>query len=219
VIPVSLYHYQGVDPATGRALYEDRNSDGAITGDDRYVANLGTPFYGGFNNTFSYKGFELGVFFQFNHRFGVTKILNTRPGAMLNQNDYWLDRWTPNNSNTNIPGAIIPTVPASSADGVALSNSYNQYTSSDAVYGDASYIKLRSVNLSYNLPKSWTSKLKMSNCNVFMQGQNLFTWAKNKYVLDTETTVQGGPSGLGTGTIAQVLPPLRTIVFGFNCQF
>ncbi len=138
---------------------------------------------------------------------------------MLNQNDYWLDRWTPNNSNTNIPGAIIPTVPASSADGVALSNSYNQYTSSDAVYGDASYIKLRSVNLSYNLPKSWTSRLKMSNCNVFMQGQNLFTWAKNKYVLDTETTVQGGPSGLGTGTIAQVLPPLRTIVFGFNCQF
>ncbi|WP_313156136.1 SusC/RagA family TonB-linked outer membrane protein [Sphingobacterium multivorum] len=216
---VRLYHYQGVDPTTGRALYEDRNGDGAITGDDRYVANLGTPFYGGFNNTFSYKGFELGVFFQFNHRFGVTKILNTRPGAMLNQNDYWLDRWTPNNSNTNIPGAIIPTVPASSADGVALSNSYNQYTSSDAVYGDASYIKLRSVNLSYNLPKSWTSRLKMSNCNVFMQGQNLFTWAKNKYVLDTETTVQGGPSGLGTGTIAQVLPPLRTIVLGFNCQF
>jgi len=216
---IRLYHYQGVDEATGSATYEDRNGDGVINGDDRYVADLGTPFYGGFNNTFSYKGFELGVFFQFNHRFGVTKILNTRPGAMVNQNEYWLGRWSPTNPNTDIPGAITPSSPTSTPAGTALNNSYNLYSSSDAVYGDASYIKLRSINLSYSLPKSWTSRLKMSNCNVFMQGQNLFTWAKNKYVLDTETTVQGGPSGLGTGTIAQVLPPLRTIVFGFNCQF
>jgi hypothetical protein len=214
-----LYHYQGVDETTGRATYEDRNGDGVINGDDRYVADLGTPFYGGFNNTFSYKGFELGVFLQFNHRFGVTKILNTRPGAMVNQNEYWLGRWSPSNPNTDIPGAITPSSPTSTPAGNALNNSYNLYSSSDAVYGDASYIKLRSINLSYNLPKNWTSRFKMSNCSVFMQGQNLFTWAKNKYVLDTETTVQGGPSGLGTGTIAQVLPPLRTIVFGFNCQF
>ncbi|MEN5436399.1 SusC/RagA family TonB-linked outer membrane protein [Sphingobacterium faecium] len=214
-----LYHYQGVDETTGRATYEDRNGDGVINGDDRYVADLGTPFYGGFNNTFSYKGFELGVFFQFNHRFGVTKILNTRPGAMVNQNEHWLGRWSPTNPNTDIPGAITPSSPTSTPAGTALNNSYNLYSSSDAVYGDASYIKLRSINLSYNLPKNWTSRLKMSNCSVFMQGQNLFTWAKNKYVLDTETTVQGGPSGLGTGTISQVLPPLRTIVFGFNCQF
>ncbi|TCR11929.1 TonB-linked SusC/RagA family outer membrane protein [Sphingobacterium sp. JUb78] len=216
---IRLYQYQGVDAATGKATYGDLNGDGVISPDDRYVADLGTPFYGGFNNTFSYKGIELGVFFQFNHRFGVTKMLNTRPGAMVNQNDYWLDRWSPTNPNSNIPGAIIPSLPSSSPAGAALSTSYNQYTSSDAVYGDASYIKLRSVNLSYNLPKSWTSRFKMSNCSIFMQGQNLFTWAKNKYVLDTETTVQGGPTGLGTGTIGQVLPPLRTIVFGFNCQF
>jgi len=216
---IRLYHYQGVDETTGRATYEDRNGDGVINADDRYVADLGTPFYGGFNNTFSYKGFDLGVFFQFNHRFGVTKILNTRPGAMVNQNEYWLGRWSPSNPNTDIPGAIIPSSPTSTPAGAALNNSYNLFSSSDAVYGDASYIKLRSINLSYNLPKNWTSRLKMSNCSVFIQGQNLFTWAKNKYVLDTETTVQGGPSGLGTGTIAQVLPPLRTIVFGFNCQF
>ncbi|WDF67563.1 SusC/RagA family TonB-linked outer membrane protein [Sphingobacterium oryzagri] len=209
---IRLYNYQGVDPATGRATYEDRNGDGIINNDDRYVADIGTPFYGGFNNTFSYKGFDLGVFFQFNHRFGVTKILNTRPGALVNQNDYWLGRWTAENSTSDIPGA---TATASTP----LYASYNQYSSSNAVYGDASYIKLRSVNLAYHLPSSWISKAKMANCSVFVQGQNLFTWAKNKYVLDTETTVQGGPSGLGTGTIGQVLPPLRTIVFGFNCQF
>ncbi len=207
-----LYHYLGVNPANGTAMYEDRDGNGIININDRYVADLGTPFFGGFNNTFTYKGFELGIFFQFNHRFGVTQIVNTRPGTFANQNDYWLGRWTPTNTNSNIPGS-------SATAGTAIASSYNLFTSSDAVYGDASYLKLRSVNFSYTLPQEWLRHIKVSNASVFVQGQNLYTWAKNKYILDTETTVQGGPSGLGTGVIGQVLPPLRTIVFGVNCSF
>jgi TonB-linked SusC/RagA family outer membrane protein len=209
---IRLYHYTGVNPANGTATFEDRDGNGIINTNDRYTADLGTPFFGGFNNTFTFKNFELGVFFQFNHRFGVTQILNTRPGALVNQNDAWLERWSPANTSSPIPGATANA-------GSAIYNSYNLYTSSDAVYGDASYIKMRSVNLSYNLPAQWVKQVKMSNCSVFVQGQNLYTWAKNKYIYDTETTVQGGPSGLGTGTIGQVLPPLRTIVFGINCTF
>jgi TonB-linked SusC/RagA family outer membrane protein len=209
---IRLYRYLGVNPTTGVATYEDKDGNGVINANDRYVANIGTPYYGGFNNSFTYKGFELGIFFQFNHRFGVTEILNTRPGALVNQNDYWLGRWTPTNTASAIPGA-------SATAGTPISASYNNYTSSDAVYGDASYLKLRSVNLSYNLPSKWLAPAHLSACNVFIQGQNLYTWAKNKYTLDTETTVQGGPSGLGTGTLGQVLPPLRTIVFGINCTF
>ncbi|WP_443938525.1 TonB-dependent receptor [Pedobacter sp. MW01-1-1] len=209
---IRLYHYLGVNPSTGAAMYEDRDGNGSITTADRYIADQGTPFFGGFNNTFTYKGFELGIFFQFNHRFGVTQILNTRPGAFANQNTYWLDRWSPSNTGSNNPGA-------SATSGTVISNSYNNFTSSDAVYGDASYLKLRSVNLSYNLPAQWLRAVKMSNANIYVQGQNLYIWAKNKYTLDTETTVQGGPPGLGTGTIGQVMPPLRTIVFGINCSF
>ncbi|MCX2479377.1 SusC/RagA family TonB-linked outer membrane protein [Pedobacter sp. MC2016-15] len=209
---IRLYHYLGVNPANGTATYEDRDGNGIINADDRYVADIGTPYYGGFNNSFTYKGFELGVFFQFNHRFGVTNIVSTRPGALTNQNEYWLGRWTPENTGSTIPGS-------SATAGTPVSASYNNYTNSDAVYGDASYLKLRSVNLSYNLPSKWLKPARLSACNVFVQGQNLFTWAKNKYTLDTETTIQGGPSGLGTGTLGQVLPPLRTIVFGLNCTF
>ncbi|WP_421938988.1 SusC/RagA family TonB-linked outer membrane protein [Pedobacter sp.] len=209
---VRLYHYLGVNPTNGTAMFEDRDGNGVINTNDRYVADIGTPYFGGFNNSFSYKGFELDIFFQFNHRFGVTQILNTRPGALVNQNEYWLDRWTPGNTNSGIPGATANA-------GSPIYASYNNYTSSDAVYGDASYIKLRSVNLAYNLPSQWIKYAKMSRASVFVQGQNLYTWAKNKYTLDTETTVQGGPPGLGTGTIGQVLPPLRTIVFGINCSF
>jgi TonB-linked SusC/RagA family outer membrane protein len=209
---IRLYHYLGVNPANGTAMFEDKDGNGVINSNDRYIADLGTPFFGGFNNTFTYKNFELGVFFQFNHRFGVTQILNTRPGAFVNQNDYWLGRWTPTSTNSNLPGA-------SATAGSAIYTSYNNYTSSDAVYGDASYLKLRSVNLSYTLPAEWLKHIKMSSCSIFVQGQNLYTWAKNKYILDTETTIQGGPPGLGTGTLSQVLPPLRTIVFGVNCSF
>lgn len=103
---IRLYHYLGVNPTNGTAMFEDRDGNGIINANDRYVADLGTPFFGGFNNTFSYKGFELGIFFQFNHRFGVTQILNTRPGVLFNQNDFWLGRWTPTNTSSDIRGQL-----------------------------------------------------------------------------------------------------------------
>jgi TonB-linked SusC/RagA family outer membrane protein len=207
-----IYRYTGVDAATGKATFEDLDKDGSITSADRTIASIGTPYYGGLSNNFSYKNFDLGVFFQFNHRYGVTNILNTRPGALVNQNTSYLNRWRQPGDVTNIPAATTTS-------GTTIYTSYNNYTSSDAVWGDASYLKLRSVNLSYMLPGNVISRLKMTNCRIYAEAQNLFTWAKNKYIYDTETTVQGGPSGLGTGTIGQVLPPLRTIVFGINCSF
>ncbi len=207
------YHYLGVDPANGRATYEDVDKDGAITfANDRKVMPLGTPYYGGLSNTLTYKSFELDVFFQFNHRFGTTNIISSPVGTLRNQNTSVLDRWRK-------VGDVAPFAGASTTAGSPLATSWGFYGSSDAVYGDASYLKLRSASLSYNLPADWTEKIKMSNCRLYVQGQNLFTWAKNKYIFDTETTVQGGPSGLGTGTIGQVMPPLRTIVFGINCSF
>lgn len=207
-----IYHYTGVDAATGKATYEDMNKDGTINSDDRYVAKIGKPYYGGISNTFTYKSFELDVFFQFNHRYGVTNIISSPVGTLRNQNTSVLDRW-------HKAGDAPPLAGASTTAGSPIASSWSQYGSSDAAYGDASYLKLRSASLSYSLPKNLINKIKMSNCSVFVQGQNLFTWAKNKYIFDTETTVPGGPSGLGTGTVSQVIPPLRTIVFGINCSF
>ena len=207
-----IYHFTGVDPATGRATYEDMDKDGAITTNDRYIAKIGTPYYGGLSNTFSYKGLQLDIFFQFNHRYGITNVISGRPGTLTNQNRSVLDRWRQAGDVATMPGATATS-------GTPINNSYTQYTSSDAVWGDASYLKFRSAALAYNLPRNWLRAVKMTNCRVFAQGQNLFTWSKNRNIFDTETTVQGGPSGLGTGTIGQVLPPLRTIIFGINCSF
>ncbi|NBB29707.1 TonB-dependent receptor [Cellulophaga sp. BC115SP] len=207
-----VLHYLGVDPKTGAAQYEDINKDGVVDFNDRYVAKIGTPYYGGLGNSVSYKGFQFDIFFQFNHRFGQTNIINTRPGALTNQNASYLNIWKQEGDITTIPGA-------SATAGTAIANSYNFFSSSDAFWGDASYLKMRSASVSYQFPSQIAKAIGMTNCRVFVQGQNLFTWSKNKYILDTETQVSGGPSGLGTGTIGQVLPPLRTIMLGINCSF
>lgn len=210
---VRLYHYLGVDPATGKARYKDLNGDGNITyNDDRYIAKIGTPYFGGFSNGFVVKNFQLDIFFQFFHRFGTSNIVSTRPGAMVNQNVSVLDRWRHAGDNSFFPGA-------STTAGAPITSSYSQFSSSDALYGDASYIKMRSANLSYTFPARFIQQLKMNNMRIFMEAQNVFTWAKNRYIFDTETTAPGGPPGLGTGTVAQVTPPLRSIVFGINCSF
>jgi len=208
-----LYHYTGVEAATGKATYEDFDKNGVINTNDRYIGKIGTPYYGGLSNTFSYKGIQLDLFFQFNHRFGTNNIISTRPGALTNQNTSVLDRWQPGHTT----GVFFPG--ASATAGSAIANSYTQFSQSDALYGDASYIKFRSASLAYNLPTAWINRMKMSNCRLFVEGQNLAIWAKNKNIFDTETQVRGGPAGLGTGTIGQLTPPLRTVVFGINCSF
>jgi hypothetical protein len=208
-----IYNYTGVNPATGAATFEDINKDGSITfANDRVIAPRITEYYGGLGNTLTYKNWQFEAFFQYNHRSGVTNVLSSPVGSLRNQNTSVLARWRRAGDAAGFPGA-------STTAGTPIANSYNFYGSSSAAWGNASYLKLRTANLFYTLPSKWISDIKMTACRLFVQGQNIFTTAKNKYIYDTETTVQGGPSGLGTGTIGQVLPPLRTIVFGINCSF
>ncbi len=209
---VRRYVYTGYDPATGMPKYADLNKDGSIDyNNDRAVISPGTPFFGGLNNTLTYRNWDFSFFFQFNHRNGSTNNLNTPIGSSRNnQNTSLQDRWRQ-------PGDMAAFPAATSTSGTPIYNAYTQYSSSTALWGDASYIKLRSVSLSYNLPQTWLTKMKCSNFRIYAEGQNLFTWMKNKYIYDPETSVSGGAPGLGTGAIA--MPPLRTIVFGINCSF
>lgn len=198
-ITVSKYYqYNGIDPNDGRALYQDLDGvTGANANTDRYFASIGTPFFGGLSNTFTYKNLSLDVFFQFNHRRGaINNIYGTRIGSLNNQNISALNRWrAAGDTNASLPGA-------SANSGGVIFNSYTNLGQSDIFYGDASFIKLRSAHLSYSLPSNWTRQVKLSSAKVFVQGQNLLTFAKNKYVLDPES--------------GNSLPPLRTIVFGIN---
>ncbi|NLR66581.1 TonB-dependent receptor [Chitinophaga varians] len=209
---VRRYLYTGYDPKTGIPQYADLNGDGSIDfNNDRQVIPPGNPFFGGMNNTFSYKNWDFSFFLQFHHRKGSTKNISTPIGSSRsNQNTSVLDRWRQ-------PGDIATYPAATTTPGTPAYLGYTQYGSSTALWGDASYLKLRSASLSYSFPKAWLKKANIANLKAYAEGQNLFTWMKNKYIYDPETSVPGGPPGLGTGMIA--MPPLRTIVFGVNCSF
>lgn len=207
-----LYHYTGPDPKTGLPTFQDKNNDGAITfPTDRYVAQYGNPYYGGITNSFSYKGFQLDFTFQYNHRNGYkngTLSTNFAPygSGLTNQSTAILDRWTQPGSTGFFPTASVYN-----------NGLYGTLYSSDYNWGDASYIKLKTASLSYALPKQWLNRIHVAAASVYVQGQNLYTWAKQKYTYDPETTVPGTGQGLGTGQFL-ALPQLRTVVIGLNCS-
>ena len=206
------YHFTGVDPATGAPTFQDQDKDGSITfAFDRMPVAYGSPFYGGFLNNISYKGFQLDIALQYNHRNGfVDNALASNPLGYTYQNQpvSALNRWQKAGDVAKLPAATT-----------AFPASYSNFIySSDFNWGDASYWKLKNVGVSYSLPKEWIRAVKMSNASVYVQGQNLYTWAKQKNTFDPETTVPGTGTGLGTGQYI-AMPQLRTIVVGINCNF
>lgn len=214
--PINLqlvYHYLGPDATTGAPTFQDFNKDGQISyNNDRYVAHYGKPFFGGITNTFNYKNFEFGFMFQFVHRYGpknATLSMNFNPYGYnaTNQSTAIENRWSSTNTSGYFPAA-----------NTNFSQAYSTLYSSDYNWGDASYIKFKNVNISYSLPKQWIRKAHFSNISVYAQGQNIYTWAKQKYIYDPETSVPGTGSGLSSGANI-ALPQLRTIVFGINCSF
>lgn len=210
---VMLYHYTGVNPATGLPAVQDKNNDGTITyASDRSIAKYGHPYYAGLTNTVTYQSFSLDFTFQYNHRYGYlnnTLASNYSPYgySYTNQSTALLNRWTQAGDQAFYPQASVTS-----------NSAYSTLASSDYNWGDASYLKLKTVSLNYVLPKTFLNKIKLSNATVYLQGQNLYTWAKQKYTYDPETTVPGTGSGLGTGQYI-ALPQIRTIVLGLNCSF
>ncbi|MFC4211250.1 SusC/RagA family TonB-linked outer membrane protein [Pedobacter lithocola] len=206
-----FYNYTGVNPATGLPTYKDLNGDGIISfAGDRYIGYYGHPYFGGVNNSISYKGLSLDFMFQYNHRYGIlNSTLSSSPAGInySNLSTALLDRWGAVGDTALFPAASTVNDP-----------SYGNLSSSDVNWGDASYLKLKTVSLNYALPKSVISKLNLSNLTVYVQGQNLYTWAKQKYTYDPESTVPGTGSALGTGQYIAA-PQVRTIVFGLNCSF
>ncbi|MCK8494656.1 SusC/RagA family TonB-linked outer membrane protein [Spirosoma sp. RP8] len=207
-----VYKYTGLD-ANGLPTVRDLDGDGVIDfNKDRVMAPIGTPFFGGINNSISYRNFQLDVFVRFNRRNGYKFNFNELYGfplgsSVVNTTTEALNRWSESN-----PSALYP------AATTLYSQAFGNYSSSDALWGDASFLKIGTVSLSYNLPTTWIRPTKLSKVSVYVQGQNLFTWASQKYILDPETTVPGTGTAPGAGQFL-AMPPLRTIVGGLNVSF
>ena len=213
------FQFTGVDPATGVAQFLDINGDNALTTAD-YVTlgNIMPKFYGGINNSFSYKGASLSFLFQFVKQEGPGLAygpLAANLGGMSNFDTSVLNRWRKPGDITDIPRASTLT----------SSLAYTRYTSnyrySTAAWEDASFIRLKNVALSYDISK-WTEKISIKRANVSFNAQNLITWTSFRG-LDPE--IQGFDRSFVSavnpyGSVkTSSTPTMRTFTFGLQMTF
>ncbi|AWX45551.1 TonB-dependent receptor SusC [Flagellimonas maritima] len=209
-----LIDHNGVDPQTGNMLWIDLNEDGNINADDRQIVGNAQPdFFGGWNNTFSYKGFDFSFLFQFNigneifnnsraiyENLGWSRIGTGFPLPDGNNYAGARNRWRQPGDITDIPRASLE------------SGNWQQY--STRWLEDGSFVRLKNLNIGYRLPQEVVSKLGLQKFRVFVQGQNLLTFT-DYTGLDPEVSRSARDPRLA-GSDFGTLPQARTITLGFN---
>ncbi|HEU5291714.1 MAG TPA: TonB-dependent receptor [Cyclobacteriaceae bacterium] len=171
--------FAGVNPANGRPMHYDINGNITYLRQAADIVPTGAEdfsnMYGGFTNTFGYKGLELAIFFQYDYGRTVANLQHFRmadmAGVLRNSNQYFYDnRWT-------TPGQITD-VPAPANGRTQNTATISSYQTTARFYEDASFIRLKQLTLSYNLPSSMLSRLKLVNVRLYAQAINLVTWTK-----------------------------------------
>ena len=169
-----LVRYAGVDKTNGKATYT--KLDGTVTStyseNDRVLTGK-TPYAkyeGGFGFQFSHKGFELStdfVFKQGNYTYNYMWQNMNADGAAPTRNQAVnaFDYWTASNPNASLPAPRQIT-------------GINSNVTSDRFLEDASYIRLRNLNIGYNFSKKLLPNFPVDQLRVYIQMQNLFTWSK-----------------------------------------
>jgi TonB-linked SusC/RagA family outer membrane protein len=198
-----MFHFTGVDPQTGIYTFEDKNENGNGTDnpDDLQTRKeIAHDFFGGIQNTLSYKGFELSFLLQFVKQTGSSHFTSSNfvaPGRQGNQLTEVMNRWQQPGDETN-----IQKFTAYFASDAARIYSTSTYAGDQAIV-DASFIRLQNIYFGWNLPSHWLRKVTVKSARLYCQGQNIFTLT-NYTGLSPETQSQS------------VLPPLRTLTFGIQ---
>jgi TonB-linked SusC/RagA family outer membrane protein len=204
--------WAGVNSSNGLPLWYTDGTKKTVTSNyneanfvlsDKYTA---TPkIFGGLNNTFKYKGLSLDI--QFNYNFGnylydTWGFITNSDGAYVggyNQMNRQLQAWTTPGQKASVPQIIASR--GDNSNGLSTRYLYR---------GD--YIRLRNVQLSYALPKSFIDKLHIASASIYARGTNLLTFATDKYLpYDPE-------SGVASSTNFEVYIP-KTIAGGIKIGF
>nr|WP_295865482.1 SusC/RagA family TonB-linked outer membrane protein [uncultured Chitinophaga sp.] len=189
---IRAYKFTGIDAKTGTYTFDDLNKDGKYNVFDyQYGGNLNPDYFGGFSSEFAYKNFQLNVLFSFRKQLGKnlragTYLSRNYPGLMYNQPTDVLDRWQEPGDNTTYE-KFTATNNSNAGRQAAL------YARSNAVYSDASFIRLKNICLSYTLPTDYLRKAGIKSAKVYFQAQNLLTISD--YQGDPESqTIYGIPN-------------------------
>lgn len=191
----------------GDIKYKDINGDGVVNASDYTVIGNGLPKHtGGFSNNFTYKGFDLNIFFQWAYGHNIQNINrlifdgNALNSAYLNQYATYVDRWSPTNQTSRNHRA----------------RGYFGGGYSSQTIEDGSYLRLKTAALGYNLPEKMLRRIKIKTARFYVSGQNLITWT-NYSGMDPEVNVYN--SALTPGFDYSAYPRARTITLGLNLVF
>ncbi len=183
-----LYHLTGVNSETGLFEFEDYNGDGLISGesDRNLFVNLDPKFQASWRNNISYHNWNLDFLFQFVKKDMLNDLFGTSPmGTMTNQPALALNE--------------IQQVYTAGYNYPAYST-YSRFTQSNRAVSDGSFLRLKTLMLSYTIPSKNNEKLKL-----YFEGQNIFTLTQYKG-RDPEQSIG-------------FLPPMKRLSFGFSFQF
>ena len=189
----------------GDEKYKDLNGDGVITNDDKTIIGNGlAKHFGGLGNTFKYKNLSLSTFFQWSYGNDILNAnrlvfedLNT---VGQNQLATAVNRWTIDNQDTDMYRA----------GGQGFEDI------SSRIVEDGSYIRLKTVNLSYRFQVENWEKLKLNSLELYASGQNLITWT-NYSGFDPEVSVNS--SAIMPGIDYSAYPKQRTFSLGLKASF
>jgi hypothetical protein len=195
------YHFTGIDPNTGDAMFEDLDGSGDVTQADKMDLGSGIPKVNfGLTLTAAWKGLDAVVFLT---GAAGSKIYNCLTVVDYPSNRLSFlteDRWTPTHTNGTMPAANA--------------SNWQQFLTSDGVVFDGSYAKIKQIQLGYTLPQQFTRKFFVDNFRIYGSLDDWFTFSKYPG-FDPEITGVGSGLGVDKGSY----PTAKKLVFGVNITF
>jgi hypothetical protein len=200
----------GFETIAGGEKYKDLNGDGKLDANDqKIIGNPNPKFIWGINNDFKYKNFDMNIFFQGSEgndllSFSLLEIESM--ASPYNSTIKALNRWTPSNTNTDIPKRSL---------------SRTQRVSTRWVY-DGSYARLKNLAIGYNLPSNMLKKAFISKLRIYASAQNILTFTQYPGYdpeVNYNSEGSGSASNRNLGLDYGSYPNAKSYTIGLNIGF
>ena len=218
---------KGDRSAVRPGMWKFANTDGNDVIDDKdmtVIGNANPLFYGGLNNTFTYRNFDMSLFFTFSYGgevLNATKLTNTQAGKTVynvldqaNSSNRWMTINSEGNTVTD-PQELAALNAGKSVASIYDMEQGDKYIHSWAVE-DASYLRLSNLTIGYNFPRQWIRKASIQKLRLYATGSNLLVWTPYSG-FDPEVSTKG--NNLTPGVDFGAYPRSRSFVFGVNVTF
>ena len=205
----------GFGNVPGDAKYEDVNGDGKIDSEDlKVIGNAQPDFIFGFSNTLKFGNVDFS-FILTGQKGGQTfngiyqKSVGLYGQSRAFTSPEWYNRWRPGHEDTDVP---------------AFSSTSQSYPNSSRWLEDASYLRIQNITLAYNLKEEFLSKTGLSECQVYLNAENVFTWSDySGYNPDISSAGRSTGGGSGTDVDQNIdtgaYPIPRTFTVGLKVKF